>query len=600
VSGGAHARSTAASIFFALVTLASAASAQVDVVRLGERDTYDLASHVRVFAADPESTIEDFDALEARGRFEAPEDDPVRALQQGGELWILVDVARTTEGRDEWVLWDRGAAQFLDVRVDTGERTVVHRSGYFVAPQDRPLQAFGYAFPFELGRGATARIALRGYLPPRDSTELVVVSGERFRYLNIATSVLVFGVMGAMLALALYNLFLFAFVRDHAYGYYAFYALSSAFFWAMIHSVLTLFTRDGRGDLTLQGFSVLLTGFAALRFTQVFLELRRTAPRLDRWFWALYAVLAVMTALLLVLPQHEFKIVSLVLGVPLVSTLLLTPLHALARGHRRARLMVVGWAPLMALALVIALRGLGALEAAWLSKDVLLAFHGFEVLSMALAVGDRIREIDAERERAQKEGLAQMTLRLEEREQLVRAVHATRSAEQQAERERVRASTDELTGLRNRRAFDSERLDLAAEWAPGGVDLMVIVIDIDGLKSLNDRTGHAEGDRLLAEFGQHLRAALRETDRTYRVGGDEFAVLARAPDAVACTAIERRIAGAITKLKAGFAGVDASVGSALLSEVEGSVLEAYRRADERMYAQKRKHHEERQQGDGDA
>ena len=252
----------------------------------------------------------------------------------------------------------------------------------------------------------------------------------------------------------------------------------------------------------------------------------------------------------------------------------------------------------MAIALLIALRGLGLFEAAWLSKDLFLAFHGFEVLSMALAVGDRIREIEADRERAQKEGLAQLTLRLEEREQLAAAVHATRSAEQQAERERLRASTDELTGLRNRRAFDSERPRLATEWSQDGADLMVSVIDIDGLKRLNDRDGHAEGDRMLGVFGRHLRAALRESDRTYRVGGDEFAVLARAPDMVARAAIESRIAGAIAKLKAEFEGIDASVGSALLSEVEGSVIDAYRRADERMYEQKREHHEER--GDDEA
>lgn len=233
-----------------------------------------------------------------------------------------------------------------------------------------------------------------------------------------------------------------------------------------------------------------------------------------------------------------------------------------------------------------------------MTKNLLLVCHGFEILTMALAIADLFRKLGADRARAQEEALEQLNLRLGEREQLARAELASRSAQEVTERERVRGSTDALTGLRNRRAFDSERPRVDAEWARDPTaDILVCVIDIDGLKKLDDTLGHAgRGDRMLAQFGRCLGSKLRESDRTYRVGGDEFTVFARAPDEADQKAILRKIRAAIDRLRGEFADIDASVGTAFLSEVAGSVVEAYRLADERMNAAKRARAEARRRG----
>lgn len=85
----------------------------------------------------------------------------------------------------------------------------------------------------------------------------------------------------------------------------------------------------------------------------------------------------------------------------------------------------------------------------------------------------------------------------------------------------IAAHTDALTGVANRRDLD-RRLVLAH---PG--DLLVMC-DLDNFKSLNDVQGHAAGDRVLADFGLILRAALRENDYAARYGGEEFAILLEA------------------------------------------------------------------------
>jgi diguanylate cyclase (GGDEF)-like protein len=94
-----------------------------------------------------------------------------------------------------------------------------------------------------------------------------------------------------------------------------------------------------------------------------------------------------------------------------------------------------------------------------------------------------------------------------------------------AERVRRHAETDHVTGLLNRHAFvaAAEREhELAART---GADLAVVLIDLDGFKAVNDREGHAAGDRLLAELSAAWQGALRPADVLARHGGDEFALL---------------------------------------------------------------------------
>jgi diguanylate cyclase (GGDEF)-like protein len=99
----------------------------------------------------------------------------------------------------------------------------------------------------------------------------------------------------------------------------------------------------------------------------------------------------------------------------------------------------------------------------------------------------------------------------------VAALHA--EAARQAELDRA-ARTDPLTGLLNRRGF-AEALAAGRATRPGGV---LAFLDMDGLKALNDRHGHAAGDAAIRALAARMTAALRPGELAARVGGDEFAL----------------------------------------------------------------------------
>jgi diguanylate cyclase (GGDEF)-like protein len=166
----------------------------------------------------------------------------------------------------------------------------------------------------------------------------------------------------------------------------------------------------------------------------------------------------------------------------------------------------------------------------------------------------------------------------------------------QADRLEVLSRTDALTGLGNRRQFEER---LAAEVARArrhGHGLSLLVVDLDGLKLLNDRQGHRAGDAALRRAAAAIRQGSRASDVAGRWGGDEFVVLApdtASEEAVALAERIRRLSGQAAGNDSALA-ITVSIGVAslalgddaegLLRRADGALLEAKRLGGDRVIA----------------
>jgi diguanylate cyclase (GGDEF)-like protein len=139
--------------------------------------------------------------------------------------------------------------------------------------------------------------------------------------------------------------------------------------------------------------------------------------------------------------------------------------------------------------------------------------------------------------------------------------------------------TDPLTRIGNRRAMDRDLLAAAAAADRRHSRLALVVIDVDGLKVINDMLGHAEGDDYLIALTQALRSSVRIDDSLYRMGGDEFAILMPESDADA--------AGRVLSRAVDSGAPTFSAGIAVYPDEADNVHGVLRLADERLLAGRR-------------
>lgn len=167
-------------------------------------------------------------------------------------------------------------------------------------------------------------------------------------------------------------------------------------------------------------------------------------------------------------------------------------------------------------------------------------------------------------------------------------VFITAKARDALRAERLRATSDPLTGLPNRRRFFQglgENIELLARRA---APFAVAYIDCDDFKKINDLQGHEEGDKVLKSIAAGLERGLRAGDLPARLGGDEFAVLLPGADADSSAALVGRMKDLLDEaMKDGAWAVSFSIGVVAFRTAPDGAEHALRLADALMYRVKR-------------
>lgn len=172
-------------------------------------------------------------------------------------------------------------------------------------------------------------------------------------------------------------------------------------------------------------------------------------------------------------------------------------------------------------------------------------------------------------------------------EQKKMLIKANQELNQQMEIIRERGNRDSLTRIYNRMYFDQEmeRLDACREqYFP----ISVLVIDLDGVKIINDVFGHTVGDELIKNAAEIIRKPFRKGDVLARLGGDEFGILLPYSDEIVCKQKEKEILKAIEDYNHNDPIMPISMSIGVATGIDGieSVQEIYHRADRQMYEKK--------------
>ncbi|MEP7352113.1 MAG: HD domain-containing phosphohydrolase [Acidobacteriota bacterium] len=158
------------------------------------------------------------------------------------------------------------------------------------------------------------------------------------------------------------------------------------------------------------------------------------------------------------------------------------------------------------------------------------------------------------------------------------------------------ATTDFMTSLPNARSLFLQLDSELARAKRGGLPMTVAVLDMDGLKMINDRLGHLEGNRVLGSVAQGLKAACREYDYVARMGGDEFVVLLPGLKAADTQMRIEHLRQVVAQAGIGLfpdKNLSASIGIASYPADGTAADQLLAEADKRMYAEKRQRKEAR-------
>lgn len=196
---------------------------------------------------------------------------------------------------------------------------------------------------------------------------------------------------------------------------------------------------------------------------------------------------------------------------------------------------------------------------------------------------DDFKRDEDQREQRLRERYENLLDKVEQMEKETREVRAHMEAE------KARATTDALTGLPNRAAYDERIIEEVERWRRYNTHFSVAVGDLDFFKRINDNYGHLAGDKVLRLIAKVIRLKLRGADFIARYGGEEFVIIMPSTSAVEAQKAIDKIRQAVSKSPFNFHGkpVGVTMSFGVTEALEGDNGESiFSRADELLYKAK--------------
>ncbi len=470
----------------------------------------------------------------------------------GGTYWFIADLPRVQ--RSQWVFDPYGTLiDRVDVVIYGSDGTRQRlETGY----QRKLPYSLHYGSKIELNSGVQYRVIVQISSPYYASQPgFRMMSQEAYQQHVLRENFLTISALGALLCLALYNLFIFFSTKDRSLLYYAAYLAVTFLGWAWtFHIPTALFQWH---ELRLHYVWFFLVPVTNTLFYLHFLQVSSWSPLLAGLSRANIALSLLFLPSSFIALSYAHTLATMVISIQLILALICGVI-SWRRGSVPARYFVLAFIALLIPGMFILPANIGLIPDLIENADLFTLLGGtLDGLLLAFALAERIRELQRERDAS----LARVTQAL------------------------ALANTDSMTGIGNRHAFDFA-LKAAFERPTPALEreqLLLVLIDLDGLKRINDSQGHPRGDEMLRRFALALHDLETEQISSYRLGGDEFTLIAQRQHE---TYLKTEIIRIETQMReAGFPEFGASVGIAYGSE-HHQPSEVFSRADARMYQNK--------------
>lgn len=346
---------------------------------------------------------------------------------------------------------------------------------------------------------------------------------------------------GLILAMILYNAFLFLSLREYPYLLYILFTTSYLCFQGVLQGLFQQFFFD---SVWLQNHTLLIFGYASILFANLFavsfLKLRKNNPLLCHILRGIGAVSALAAAFSSVLPYEIMVKMMLILAIPSSLLIMAAGFRLWWSGHLPARIFAIAWTTLLVSFVLASFNKFGILPRTTWTEDIMQIGGVLEVILLSIALAERVNEEKRQRILVEQRLASSLEAEVQKRtEELNIALTQLESAN--AILDKI-SHTDSLTQIANRRAFDSEMINAHRGARREHQPLALIILDIDHFKSFNDTLGHQAGDKALQEVaGVLAKHATRPGDRVFRYGGEEFAVLLKSTDLAGARVVAERM-----------------------------------------------------------